>query len=109
MGGSSWLDVGDAEDTLFDGDAILVNSSQKPPPEASWAARAKSIAGIGPVASLPVSGVVAPPLQKAPAMKAGKVKEPEMLDDVDWDLECLEDRRLRIGYGRKSSPKRCQR
>jgi hypothetical protein len=103
--GSSWLDIGDAHDIhCEDDDVILVNSSEKSPPEPSWAARAKSVASVGPVASLPVSGVVTPPLQKVPLRRAGKAKETEPLDDVDWDLECFESRRLCIGMGRSQSP-----
>jgi len=102
--GSSWLDIGDADGIYCDGDVILVNSSESRPRETSWAARAKSIAAVGPVASLPVSGVVAPPLQKLPPRRANKVKESAPLDDVDWDLEGLENRRLCIGIGRSQSP-----
>jgi hypothetical protein len=107
--GSSWLDIGDAVAIHCDGDVILVNSSESLPPETSWAARAKSIAAVGPVTSLPVSGVVAPPLQKIQPRRASKVKELVPLDDFDWDLEGLENRRLcfiggSLGMGRSKSP-----
>jgi hypothetical protein len=92
--GSSWLDIGDADAIHCDGDIILMNPSESLPPETSWAARAKSIAAVGPVASLPVSGVVAPLLQKIPPRRANKVIKSAPLDDVDWDLEGLQNRRL---------------
>jgi hypothetical protein len=107
--GSSWLDIGDADGIHCDGDVFLVNSSESLPAEISWAARAKSIAAVGRVASLPVSGVVAPPLRKIPPRSANKVKEMAPLDDVDWDLESLENRRLcciggSLVMGRSKSP-----
>jgi len=89
---SSWLEIGGAWEE--DGDITILQIPQQPRPQ-SWAARAKVIAASGPPAMLPAAGFVVPPLQKAPAVKEVKCEDTEMKEDDDWDLHCLEDRRLR--------------
>jgi len=89
---SSWLEIGAAWEE--DGDIVVLQLPQQPRPQ-SWAARAKVIAASGLPAMLPAAGFVAPPLQKAFAVKEVKSEDTELKEDDDWDLHSLEDRRLR--------------
>lgn len=105
--GSSWLEIGDTEVVLEEGDVSIVHLSEQPAPP-SWAARAKGIAANGPAATLPSAGVaLPPPLQKTHAAKhAESDKEAGKPDDENWDLLCLEDRRLHPTFDRGSTRRR---
>jgi len=89
---SSWLEVGEGWEE--EGDLVILKMPQQPATQ-SWAARAKVIAGAGPAATVAVAGFVGPPLQKACAIKGARTQEKETQGDEDWDLDCLEARRLR--------------
>lgn len=94
---SSWLDV-DSVARVDDGDIHIVNPLKQTPE--SWAARAKAVASHGPAASIPASGVVAPRLKRAQSRKQDKAKQVESIDDNNWELDCLEERRLWYGARR---------
>jgi hypothetical protein len=95
--GSSWLDV-DGVTGVDDGDIHVVNPLKQTPK--SWAARAKAVASHGPAATIPAAGVVAPPWQKAQTRKQDTAKQVESVDDNNWELDCLEERRLWYGARR---------
>lgn len=107
---SSWQDLGEVANVEDDdSDVIIVNASHQSLEPVSWAALAKSIAASGPVVSLPAAGVTAPPLKGFQLKQARRRKDVDVQSEADWELDALEDRRLRIGKCRKASPPHCRR
>lgn len=105
--GSSWQDIGDAVEFEDDDcDALVVNPSHQPTVPLTWAAHAKAIAASGPAASIPAAGFVAPPMKRAQLKKVGILKDVDALDDINYELDGLEDRRLCVRQFRKLSPQR---
>lgn len=93
--GSSWQDIGDVVDFEDDDDDIvIVNASAELSVPLSWAARAKAISGSGPAISIPMAGVATPPLKRTQLSKADMPMENELQSNTNWELDCLEDRRI---------------
>jgi len=104
--GSSWLDLGDEEgDVVEDGDILILKAVDQPTPQ-SWADRAKRIASQGPAVAIPAVGVLPPPLMLTEIRKHVKVNESGILGDDNWDLDCLEGRRMRPQFDRGSAQRR---
>merc|ERR1712232_1355127 len=104
--GSSWLDIGDEEGDVESDEGIVIVTGPTQPAPQSWADRAKRIASQGPAVAIPAEGVLAPPSNRTEIRKHAKVCESGMLGDDNWDLGCLEGRRLRPQSGRGSAQRR---
>eukprot|EP00928_Gymnodinium_smaydae_P090620 TRINITY_DN743_c0_g1_i11.p1 TRINITY_DN743_c0_g1~~TRINITY_DN743_c0_g1_i11.p1 ORF type:complete len:277 (+),score=44.21 TRINITY_DN743_c0_g1_i11:83-832(+) len=107
---SSWLEVdddvkvlGDSDDGEEPGEAAVETSAS----QGSWASKAKVVAARGPAASLPASGVIAPPIHKAKPPSTSKIHDADVSQNEVDDLTLLEDRRLNPQFDRGSRQRRC--
>jgi len=104
--GSSWLDLGDEEDDVVeDGDILILKAPEQPAPQ-SWADRAKHVASQVPAVAIPAVGLLLRPRMRPEIRKHAKVYESAILGDDNWDLDCLEGRRMRPQFDRGSAQRR---
>eukprot|EP00928_Gymnodinium_smaydae_P084275 TRINITY_DN67540_c0_g1_i1.p1 TRINITY_DN67540_c0_g1~~TRINITY_DN67540_c0_g1_i1.p1 ORF type:complete len:249 (+),score=26.59 TRINITY_DN67540_c0_g1_i1:73-819(+) len=104
---SSWLEVDDVRiEDADDDDVLFVSVGEMPDEQHSWASRAKMVAGCGPAASLPASGVTIPPVHRPKTSTKSKVHESDINEDDFEDLSLLEDRRLYPQFDRTMRQRR---